>query len=108
VSFRELGACVVILHGTTDVEIAFHPYEGTVEDLEAIELVFNRRNSFGPLHLPVSYKGTYGPETFITKEHLWRNKYQLYPQGLSENIVFQKENGIDKGHIAENRKLKEE
>lgn len=106
VSFRELGACVVILHGTTDVEIAFRPYEGTVEDLEAIELVFNRRNSFGPLHLPVSYKGTYGPETFVTKEHLWRNKYQLYPQGLSENIVFQMENGRDKGHITEEQETK--
>lgn len=108
VSLEELGASIVILHGKNDVKIAFHPYEGIVDDLEAIELVFNRRNSFGPLHLPVSYKGTYGPETFVTKGQLWRNRYQLFPQGLTENIVFQMENGIDKDGMAKTGYQKEE
>ena len=91
VILEEMPAAFAILHGDTDEIVAFAPYEAQVRDLSSIEMIFNRRNTFGPLHLPLSYRGNYGPETFLTEKELWKNEMQLYPQGLPQNITFLRE-----------------
>ena len=91
ISFEDMPAALAILHGDSDQIAAFVPYKAKVSGLSSIEVIFNRRNTFGPLHLPVSYRGTYGPETFLTKNELWKEDMQLYSQGLSQNITFHRE-----------------
>ena len=57
---------------------------------DGIEMVFNRRNTFGPLHVPVSYRGSYGPDTFLKTGDLWEDEVQLYSQGLPEKVTLRK------------------
>ncbi len=87
----EMPAAVAVLHGDTDEIVAFVPYQAKISGLSSIEMIFNRRNTFGPLHLPLSYKENYGSETFLTEKELWKDEMQLYPQGLPLNITFQRE-----------------
>lgn len=47
VTLDEMTAAVCMLHGDTDEIIAFAPYEAAVTGLKSIEMVFNRRNTFG-------------------------------------------------------------
>ncbi len=91
VRFEDMPAALAVLHGDTDQITAFVPYEARISGLSSIEVIFNRRNTFGPLHLPVSYRGTYGPETFLTEDAQWTEEMQLYSQGLSQNITFHRE-----------------
>ena len=88
VQFGELPAALAVLHGEKKERIAFRPYEAKVKRLESVEMIFNRRNTFGPLHLPLDYQGTYGPETFLTEGENWREEIQLFPQGLPESVAF--------------------
>lgn len=91
VVFEDMPAALAVLHGDTDQITAFVPYKARISGLSSIEVIFNRRNTFGPLHLPVTYQGTYGPETFLTEDELWKEEMQLYSQGLSQNITFHRE-----------------
>ena len=91
IRMEEMPAAVAVLHGDTDEIVAFVPYQAKISGLSSIEMIFNRRNTFGPLHLPLSYKENYGPETFLTEKELWKDEMQLYPQGLPLNITFQRE-----------------
>lgn len=91
VRFDNMPAALAILHGDTDEMVVFNPYEAKINGLSSIEMIFNRRNTFGPLHLPLSFKGNYGPETFLTEDELWEDKLQFYPQGLPMNITFHRE-----------------
>ncbi len=90
VTLDEMTAAVCMLHGDTDEIIAFAPYEAAVTGLKSIEMVFNRRNTFGPLHVPVSYRGSYGPDTFLKIGDLWEDEVQLYSQGLPEKVTLRK------------------
>ena len=90
VTLDEMTAAVCMLHGDTDEIIAFAPYEAAVTGLKSIEMVFNRRNTFGPLHVPVSYRGSYGPDTFLKTGDLWEDEVQLYSQGLPEKVTLRK------------------
>ena len=91
VILEDMPVALAVLHGDTDEVVAFAPYEAQVSGLSSIEMIFNRRNTFGPLHLPLSYRENYGPETFLTEKELWKNEMQLYPQGLPQNITFLRE-----------------
>lgn len=91
VRMEEMPAAAAVLHGDTDEIVAFIPYQARISGLSSIEMIFNRRNTFGPLHLPLTYKENYGPETFLTEKELWKDEMQLYPQGLPLNITFQTE-----------------
>ena len=86
-----MPAALAVLHGDTDQITAFVPYKARISGLSSIEVIFNRRNTFGPLHLPMTYQGTYGPETFLSEDELWKEEMQLYSQGLSQNITFHRE-----------------
>lgn len=88
VSMKEPGAALAVLHGEEDVIVAFPPFTADVTGMKSIELLYNRRNTFGPLHIPREYDGTYGPEEYGTEGQLWREDYQLYRQGLPEQIVL--------------------
>lgn len=90
VTLDEMTAAVCMLHGDTDEIIAFAPYEAAVTGLKSIEMVFNRRNTFGPLHVPVSYRGSYGPDTFLKTGDLWEDEVQLYSQGLPGKVTLRK------------------
>lgn len=91
VVFEDMPAALAVLHGDTDQITAFVPYKARISGLSSIEVIFNRRNTFGPLHLPMTYQGTYGPETFLSEDELWKEEMQLYSQGLSQNITFHRE-----------------
>lgn len=90
VSFEEMPAALAVLHGETDEAVAFAPYEASIKGLKSIEMVFNRRNTFGPLHLPLAYKGSIGPDHFLTNGIHWCDEMQLYAQGLPEKICVKK------------------
>lgn len=90
VSFEKMPAALAVLHGESDEVIAFAPYEATVKGLKSIEMVFHRRNTFGPLHLPKTYQGSIGPDHFLTKGEHWCEEMQLYAQGLPEKIQIKK------------------
>ncbi len=89
--FSDLPAALAVLHGAGDKRILYPPYRAKVRDLCSIEMIFTRRNTFGPLHLPVEYRGNYGPDTFLTTGKEWRESLQLWPQGLPEVITLRKE-----------------
>ena len=42
------------------------------------------------LHVPVSYRGSYGPDTFLKTGDLWEDEVQLYSQGLPEKVTLRK------------------
>lgn len=90
ISFEEMPAAMAVIHGETDETIAFAPYETAVRDLKSIEMVFNRRNTFGPLHLSTAHDGPIGPEHFLTEGESWQEEMQLYAQGLPEKILIKK------------------
>ncbi len=89
--FSDLPAALAILHGAGDERILYPPYRAKIRDLCSIEMIFTRRNTFGPLHLPVDYRGNYGPDTFLTTGKEWRESLQLWSQGLPEVITLRKE-----------------
>ena len=60
------AACVRVI-GREDALIMQAPYEAVSEDPQAIELVFGRRNTFGPLHQWPAVDAAYGPGNFVTE-----------------------------------------
>ena len=88
VRFPQMTAALAVVHGKSDETVVFLPYEAKVSGIESIEMVFHRRNTFGPFHVPLAYRGSYGPETFLTEGEEWAEELQLYPQGLPEDMVF--------------------
>ena len=91
VEYSNMPAALSVLHGAGDARIFCAPYRVKIRDLCSIEMIFTRRNTFGPLHLPVKYRGNYGPETFLTKGEEWKENLQLIEQGLPEVITLHRE-----------------
>lgn len=77
------GACA-ILRGKQEVILGFEPFEGCVEDLWGIQIVFGRRNTFGPLHQFPREQPYVEPASFLTEGNNWSGKYVLYEQGMLE------------------------
>ena len=67
------------------------PYEAVSEDTQAIELVFGRRNTFGPLHQWPAVDAAYGPGNFVTEGRAFRDSYVLIKHGLLKEPVIRKE-----------------
>lgn len=88
VQIKQYGGSLVKLLGETEKIAAFPPYREDVKGLKWIEVVLNRRNTFGPFHLYPMKAASYGPRTFMTQGDQWRDEYLLYPQGLLEKPVI--------------------
>ena len=84
------AACVRVI-GREDALIMQAPYEAVSEDPQAIELVFGRRNTFGPLHQWPAVDAAYGPGNFVTEGRAFRDSYVLIKQGLLKEPVIRKE-----------------
>ena len=88
VRFSGMGAALYkVYDGKTPVEtVAFPPYESRLQKFSGelcLELVLNRRNLFGPLHLKPKRAGAYGPDHFLTEgDSFDAEGYQLIPCGL--------------------------
>ncbi len=91
VEFSNMPAALSVLHGAGNARIFCAPYRAKIRDMRSIEMIFTRRNTFGPLHLPVEYRGNYGPETFLTQGEEWKENLQLIEQGLPEVITLHRE-----------------
>jgi hypothetical protein len=74
--------------------IGWQPFETYITDDVAknkslsLELVFNRRNTFGPLHQLPKRSAGYGPPNWITGGAGWSDDYQFYPSGLLQGPVI--------------------
>ncbi len=82
-SFPRLGGAVMKVEGGANVQtLAFAPYCCHVElkDELVLELIFPRRNTFGPLHQPYP-QPVYGPESFLTPKP-YRTPFLPIQQGL--------------------------
>lgn len=85
VTAKGFGGALMKLHGNSKEEvIAFPPYQAVIEGLEEIEIVFNRRNTFGPLHELPEKRDVCGPMSFVTEGNKWTDRYILQRQGLLE------------------------
>lgn len=82
VELNEFGGSLVKVIGDTDEIVAFAPYSAMVKNLKALEVVTNRRNTFGPFHLKDKYADGYSPRSFVTEGEDWTEEYVLYEQGL--------------------------
>lgn len=77
------GSCIKV-KGKEEKLLLAPPYVCEVEDLNAIEVVLTRRNTFGPLHCTERELFAYGPEAFLTEDQQCQEGYQLLEQGLLE------------------------
>ena len=74
--------------------IGWQPFETRITNDVArnkslsLELVLNRRNTFGPLHQVPKRSSGYGPPNWITGGRGWSDDYQLYPTGLLQSPVI--------------------
>lgn len=75
------GACVKLI-GEEEKILAFPPFKAEIAGLKEIQLVFTRRNTFGPLHQLPAKAAAYGPDNFMTTGNQWSEGYVLLPQGL--------------------------
>lgn len=111
VRVNRFGGSLVKLLGEQEAVIAFPPYQAKMTGLTGIEVVFNRRNTFGPLHEVHRGKSAleeslirsafgdvpgygkeireFSPVCFMTSGEEWTQKYQLVEQGLLEPPVIQ-------------------
>ena len=64
--------------------LLYTSFEGCVEDLWGIQIVFGRRNTFGPLHQFPREQPYVEPASFLTEGNNWSGKYVLYEQGMLE------------------------
>ncbi|MCL2305991.1 MAG: hypothetical protein FWC43_11670 [Planctomycetaceae bacterium] len=75
--------------------IGWQPFETCITDDVAknkslsLELVLNRRNTFGPLHQIPKRSAAYGPPNWITGGADWSDDYQFYPSGLLQAPVIE-------------------
>lgn len=81
---RETGAATVRLIGKKNTSFISKPYEAVIEDPKAVELIFGRRNTFGPLHQLPAKAESYNPGSFVTEGAQWSDDYVLMSQGLAE------------------------
>lgn len=84
------AACIRVL-GKEEALMIQAPYEAEVEEPEAVELVFGRRNTFGPLHEWPAVASAYGPGNFMTEGKAWRDSYVRIRQGILKAPVLWKE-----------------
>lgn len=89
VRMASFGGALVKLHGDSTETIAFPPYEADIWNLQGIEVVLTRRNTFGPLHQCPKEAHSYGPGNFMTTGEGWSDGYMLYPQGLLEKPAIE-------------------
>jgi len=107
VAVEQFGGSLVKLHGSCQEQktvIAFPPYQAEINGLTGIEVVFNRKNTFGPFHevhrgmsgLEASMiRSAFGdvpgygkelreisPDCFTTTGESWTQDYRLAKQGL--------------------------
>jgi hypothetical protein len=74
--------------------IGWQPFETRITEDAAknkslsLELVLNRRNTFGPLHQVPKRSAGYGPPNWITGGAGWSDDYQFYPSGLLQPPVI--------------------
>jgi hypothetical protein len=74
--------------------IGWQPFEANITgDIAknkslSLELVLNRRNTFGPLHQVPKRSAGYGPPNWITGGAGWSDNYQLYPTGLLQAPII--------------------
>ncbi len=82
VSLGDFGGACVKLIGEEEKILAFPPFKAEIAGLREIQLVFTRRNTFGPLHQLPAKAAAYGPDNFMTTGEQWSEGYVLLPQGL--------------------------
>lgn len=75
------GACLKLI-GEEDTILAWPPLRAKVKGLKEIQLILNRRNTFGPLHAYPERAYAYGPENFLTSGEAFKDEYMLLPQGI--------------------------
>lgn len=75
------GSCIKV-RGKDEKILFAPPYRCETDDPRELEVIFTRRNTFGPLHCTDRKRFAYGPESFITEEDEWTDDYVLEPQGL--------------------------
>lgn len=84
VAFKTLNGAVMRIHdGKETRTVAFAPYRtqiGVKKEL-VLELIFPRRNTFGPLYEPYP-QYAYGPDDFLTTGERRTAEYRPIPQGL--------------------------
>ena len=74
--------------------IDWQPFETNITDdvvrnkSLSLELVLNRRNTFGPLHQLPKRSAGYGPPNWITGGAGWSDDYQFFPSGLLQEPVI--------------------
>lgn len=84
------GACVKVRKGKNVEMIAFTPYDLDITSFASgdnqlwLDVVLNRRNTFGPLHQLPARTAAYGPESFVTEGDKYTDNYVLLPSGLFE------------------------
>lgn len=78
------GSCIKARGAAEEKLLLAPPYACEIENLEVIEIVLTRRNTFGPLHCTKKELYAYGPEAFLPEDEEWQEEYQLLEQGLLE------------------------
>ena len=77
-------ACINV----NDKTLAFKPYEMEFEGDLKLELVFTRRNTFGPLHQIPMFAPGYGPDNYVTEGEAFTNSYSIIPSGLNSGAYI--------------------
>lgn len=84
------GACVRVYYedmqqiiGWNTAESLYYSMCGTEEKID-VEVVLNRRNTFGPLHRFPLEQEYCSPESFLPANNENKREYALYPSGLLE------------------------
>lgn len=77
------GSCLKAV-GETAVLIPWAPYTAETDGLSEVEVILNRKNTFGPLHQRQRHPLYCEPASFMTEGNDWSDHYVLEPQGLLE------------------------
>jgi len=89
-SFESLGGSLIKVG---QQYLCWTPYELDITkevkcDYVLVEVVLNRRNTFGPLHQKPLYTDYYAPESFITEGDTFSEDYMLVPNGILDTPVL--------------------
>ncbi len=90
------GTNVAVEYADKKLTIAWEPYTADVtEAVKAklpirITLVNSRRNSFGPLHIVPTLRGSYGPDDFLTSGKAWSDNYSFIEAKIGKVEFFSK------------------
>lgn len=77
------GSCLKAV-GDTAVLIPWAPYTAETDGLSEVEVILNRKNTFGPLHQRQRHPPYCEPASFMTEGNDWSDNYILEAQGLLE------------------------